>query len=193
MFSCGKTPRPFSLNSSFQSSIFFPGVSAALTNLKSLSWSPRGPNPKSATRFRFWPRSTNTARPLKSLRIPRASTGPPAVFPERLLSDRKLLAIYVLLAAARSAVFRRHLRHRQSAPSSGIGVRAASLAHQHDASRLQVNSVPHWEQTRRRGAVISNRFFMNRSQRRLSFFMSGSSDAAVYSAYSKNYRAARLE
>jgi hypothetical protein len=62
------------------------------------------------------------------------------------------------------AALRRHSRHRQSSPSSGIGRRAVSSAHQHEPARLQVNSVPHREQARRREGGISNRFVMNRTE-----------------------------
>ena len=62
------------------------------------------------------------------------------------------------------AAFRRQSRHRQSLPSSGIGSRAVSSAHQHGPARLQVNSVPHREQARRREAGISNRFVINRAE-----------------------------
>jgi len=68
----------------------------------------------------------------------------------------------VLGAAA--AAFRRQSRHRQSSPSSGIGSRAVSCAHQHGPARLQVNSVPQREQARRREAGISNRFVINRAE-----------------------------
>jgi hypothetical protein len=69
-----------------------------------------------------------------------------------------------LLAAA--TIFRKHSRHRQSPPSSGIGRRAGSSAHQHGPARLQVNSVPHPEQARRReaGTALSNRFVINRTE-----------------------------
>ena len=47
---------------------------------------------------------------------------------------------------------------------AGIGSRAVSSAHQHGPARLQVNSVPHREQARRREAGISNRFVINRNR-----------------------------
>jgi hypothetical protein len=40
--------------------------------------------------------------------------------------------------------------HRQSPPSAGIGRRNASSEHQHGPDRLQLNSVPHLAQARRR-------------------------------------------
>jgi len=86
-----------------------------------------------------------------------------------VLLGKELVRVAVDASPRRSASFRRHSRHRQSPPSSGIGMRASSSAHQQDASRLQVNAVPHWEQTRRRDEPISNRFFINCSQRRLGF------------------------
>jgi hypothetical protein len=59
------------------------------------------------------------------------------------------------------AAFRKQSRHRQSPPSSGIGSRAVSSAHQQGPARLQVNSVPQAEQARRRETGLSNRFVMN--------------------------------
>jgi len=61
-------------------------------------------------------------------------------------------------------IFRRQSRHRQSPPSSGIGNRATSSAHQHDPARPQVNSVPQPEQASRRDGGFSNRFVMNRTK-----------------------------
>jgi hypothetical protein len=69
-----------------------------------------------------------------------------------------------VISRAATAAFRRQSRHRQSPPSSGIGSRAASSAHQHGPARLQVNSVPHCAQARRREAGFSNRFVMNRTE-----------------------------
>jgi uncharacterized protein (DUF1800 family) len=68
-----------------------------------------------------------------------------------------------------AAAFRKQSRHRQSSPATGIGSRALSSAHQQAPAGLQVNSVPHREQARRRGAGISNRFVMNRSTPRSHF------------------------
>jgi hypothetical protein len=85
-------------------------------------------------------------------------------------------------AEACAAAFRKQSRHRQSSPSSGIGSRAVSSAHQHGPARLQVNSVPHREQARRREAGISNRFVINPAEKWLEFFMPGSCRTAVYSA-----------
>jgi hypothetical protein len=66
--------------------------------------------------------------------------------------------------AACPASLRRQSRHRQSSPASTtIGRRTASSAHQHDSVRLQLNSVPHPEQARRRDAGSSNRFVMIRT------------------------------
>jgi hypothetical protein len=53
-----------------------------------------------------------------------------------------------------SAAFRKHSRHRQSSPATGIGSRAASLAHQQAPPGLQENSVPQREQARRRGESV---------------------------------------
>jgi hypothetical protein len=63
------------------------------------------------------------------------------------------------------AIFRRHSRHRQSSPLTGIGRRAVSASHQHSPDRLQVNSTPQPEQARRRdvGPEVSNRFVMKRT------------------------------
>jgi len=61
-----------------------------------------------------------------------------------------ILGIYGVFAMACAAALRKQSRHRQSSPSSGIGGRADSSAHQHEPARLQVNSVPHREQARRR-------------------------------------------
>jgi len=49
-----------------------------------------------------------------------------------------------------AAIFRRQSRHRQSPPSTGIGSRAVSSAHQHGPAGRQVNSIPQAEQARRR-------------------------------------------
>jgi hypothetical protein len=65
---------------------------------------------------------------------------------------------------APAAIFRKQSRHRQSPPSSGIGRRAVSSAHQHGPARPQVNSVPQPEQARRREAGFSNRFVINRTE-----------------------------
>jgi len=54
-----------------------------------------------------------------------------------------------------AAALRRQSRHRQSSPSTGIGRRAVSSAHQHCPAISQVNAVPHREQARRRGAGFS--------------------------------------
>jgi uncharacterized protein (DUF1800 family) len=59
---------------------------------------------------------------------------------------------------------RKHSRHRQSSPTTGIGSRAVSSAHQHGPAGLQVNCAPHLEQARRREAGISNRFVINRTE-----------------------------
>ena len=69
------------------------------------------------------------------------------------------------LPAVGCAIFRKQSRHRQSLPSTGIGRRAVSSAHQHGPDRLQVNSVPQPEQARRRedGGGLSNRFTMQRT------------------------------
>jgi hypothetical protein len=63
------------------------------------------------------------------------------------------------------AAFLKQSRHRQSPPSTGIGSRAVSSAHQHGPDRLHENSVPQPAQARRRevGAGVSNRFVMNRT------------------------------
>jgi hypothetical protein len=64
-----------------------------------------------------------------------------------------------------SAIFRKHSGHRQSPPSTGIGSRTVSSAHQQGPDRLQENSVPQPAQARRRevGAGLSNRFAMKRT------------------------------
>jgi hypothetical protein len=63
-----------------------------------------------------------------------------------------------LFADSLSAALRKHARHRQSAPSTGIGNRAASVAHQQSPPGLQANSVPQREQARRRAESV--RLFM---------------------------------
>ena len=60
------------------------------------------------------------------------------------------LAIYFTVPA--SAALRRHSRHRQSSPSTGIGSFAASSAHQQVPERSHANSVPQRAQARRRGS-----------------------------------------
>jgi hypothetical protein len=62
-----------------------------------------------------------------------------------------------------AAIFRRS-RHRQSSPSTGIGSRAVSSAHQHGPAGRQVNSVPQAEHARRRDTEFSNRFVMKRTK-----------------------------
>jgi hypothetical protein len=66
-------------------------------------------------------------------------------------------------ACCASAAFLKHSRHRQSPPSTGIGSRTVSSAHQHGPDRLQENSEPQPAQARRRevGPKLSNRFVMN--------------------------------
>jgi hypothetical protein len=84
----------------------------------------------------------------------------------RSASSRFCPAMTWKRSAAHSAKFafvaalRRQSRHRQSSPSTGIGRRLVSSAHQHGPARLQMNSVPHREQARRREAGFSNRFVM---------------------------------
>ena len=73
-------------------------------------------------------------------------------------------SLYDAFAPACAAALRRQSRHRQSSPSTGIGRRAISSAHQHGPAGLQANSVPHREQARRREGWISNRFVMNRTE-----------------------------
>jgi len=68
------------------------------------------------------------------------------------------------LASALATIFRKQSRHRQSPPSSGIGNRATSSAHQHAPARLQVNSVPQPEQASRRDGGFSNRSVINRAR-----------------------------
>jgi hypothetical protein len=53
-----------------------------------------------------------------------------------------------------SAALRKQSRHRQSSPSTGIGNRAVSMAHQQSPPGLQENSVPQREQARRRGESV---------------------------------------
>jgi hypothetical protein len=88
------------------------------------------------------------------------------------------------VVAASAAAFRRQSRHRQSLPSAGIASRAVSSAHQHGPARLQVNSVPQPEQTRRREGLskrggLSNRFVMNRSQSRRCFHIRFMPDGGI--------------
>jgi len=52
------------------------------------------------------------------------------------------------------AALRKQSRHRQSSPSTGIGNRAVSVAHQQAPPGLQENSVPQREQARRRGGSV---------------------------------------
>jgi hypothetical protein len=59
-------------------------------------------------------------------------------------------------ARGTDAIFLKHSRHRQSPPSTGIGSRIVSSAHQHGPDRLQVNSTPHPEQARRREAGVAS-------------------------------------
>jgi hypothetical protein len=68
------------------------------------------------------------------------------------------------LPAAVCAIFRRQSRHRQSPPSTGIGNRAVSSAHQHGPAGRQANSVPQAEQARRRDTGLSDRFVMKRTK-----------------------------
>jgi hypothetical protein len=68
------------------------------------------------------------------------------------------------LPAAICTISRRQSRHRQSPPSTGIGSRAVSSAHQHGPAGRQVNSVPQAEQARRRDTGFSNRFVMKRTK-----------------------------
>jgi hypothetical protein len=49
-----------------------------------------------------------------------------------------------------SASLRKQSGQRQSLPSAGIGRRNASSEHQHGPDKLQLNSVPHLAQARRR-------------------------------------------
>jgi len=65
-----------------------------------------------------------------------------------------------LLYRVACRIFRRQSRHRQSPPSTGIGSRAVSSAHQHGPAGRQVNSIPQAEQARRRDTGFSNRFVM---------------------------------
>jgi hypothetical protein len=55
-----------------------------------------------------------------------------------------------------SAIFLKHSRHRQSPPSTGIGSRTVSSAHQHGPDRLHENSVPQPAQARRREAGVES-------------------------------------
>jgi uncharacterized protein (DUF1800 family) len=78
------------------------------------------------------------------------------------------------------ALFRRQFRHRQSPPSTGIGSRAVSSAHQQGPARLQVNSVPHPEQARRREGGISNRFVINRTESGQRFHVGFMSNGGIF-------------
>jgi hypothetical protein len=61
-----------------------------------------------------------------------------------------------LLEVRSPASFCKQSRHRQSLPSTGIGNRAVSSAHQHGPDGLQVNSAPQPEQASRRETGFSN-------------------------------------
>jgi hypothetical protein len=78
---------------------------------------------------------------------------------------------------ASAAALRKHARHRQSSPATGIGSAAVSAAHQHCSDSSQENSVPHPEQATRRAVWLrlSNRFVMLINP----VFISGSSPPAV--------------
>jgi hypothetical protein len=52
-----------------------------------------------------------------------------------------------------AAIFRKHSRHTQSPPSTGIGKRTVSAAHQHGPDRPHENSAPQPAQTTRRAAA----------------------------------------
>jgi hypothetical protein len=71
-------------------------------------------------------------------------------------------AVFHLAAAlaACSAILRKHSRHRQSSPSTGIGRRMISSLHQQSPSGLHENSVPQREQARRRSDEHPFRFVM---------------------------------
>jgi hypothetical protein len=58
----------------------------------------------------------------------------------RVPAQRRVLACYEIFAAACAAIFRKQSRHTQSSPSTGIGKRAVSPAHQHGPAGLQVNA-----------------------------------------------------
>jgi hypothetical protein len=60
-----------------------------------------------------------------------------------------------------SARLRKQFGQRQSLPSVGIGSRNALSEHQHCPDRLQLNSVPHLAQARRREGWFSRRFAIN--------------------------------
>jgi hypothetical protein len=79
------------------------------------------------------------------------------------LQDARLLEI------SAATIFRKQSRHRQSPPSSGIGSRATSSAHQHVSARPQMNSVPQPEQASRRDGGFPDRFVMNRTESCLRF------------------------
>jgi hypothetical protein len=89
----------------------------------------------------------------------------------RVPAQRRVLACYDIFAAACAAIFRKQSRHTQSSPSTGIGSRAASSAHQHGPAGLQVNAVPHREQAMRRdaGSEFPKRFVINRTELRARF------------------------
>jgi hypothetical protein len=54
------------------------------------------------------------------------------------------------MACGSAAIFRKHSRHRQSSPLTGIGSRAVSSAHQQEPDSSQENSLPQPAQARRR-------------------------------------------
>jgi hypothetical protein len=90
-----------------------------------------------------------------------------------------------------AAALRKQSRHRQSLPSTGIGSRAVSSAHQHGPDRLQVNSVPQPEQARRReGGGLSDRLVMQRTAL-LRGFNSGFLRTALCSAANHKLEAAK--
>jgi hypothetical protein len=68
------------------------------------------------------------------------------------------------LPAASAAALRRQSRHRQSSPSTGIGRRAVSSAHQHGPGMPQLKAAPHREQASRRPVGFSNQFVTNRTE-----------------------------
>jgi hypothetical protein len=64
------------------------------------------------------------------------------------------------VGGAVAASLRRQFGHRQSAPSTGIGSRTVSSAHQHGPAGLQPNAAPQAEQSTWREEMISFRFVM---------------------------------
>jgi hypothetical protein len=86
--------------------------------------------------------------PSTSLGVTKRKTWMPAT------SAAMTTSFHIALFIEASAALRKHSRHRQSSPSTGIGSRAVSVAHQQTPPGLQANSVPQREQARRRAESV---------------------------------------